>query len=180
MNALDLPWNEKLGKQSPDDSQPLRHKIQRSSLNRVGRFYFHQSYLFMHYLDKIKILSLLTLLCFASIVNAQVTTATIVGSVKAPDGEGLPGASVLATHMPSGTKYGTTTSTDGRFTLPNMRVGGPYKVQFSMTGFEAQSSEGIMLALGQKMVINQDLRENTATLQWWWPDPEQPPYRCCK
>lgn len=119
----------------------------------------------MYYLDKIKILSLLTLLCFAGIVKGQVTTATILGSVKAPDGEGLPGASVLATHMPSGTKYGTTTSTDGRFTLPNMRVGGPYTVQFSMTGFEAQSSEGIMLALGQKMVINQDLRENTATLQ---------------
>jgi Carboxypeptidase regulatory-like domain len=101
----------------------------------------------------------------ASGLTAQVTTSTIVGSIRASDGEGLPGASVLATHEPSGTIYGAITTTDGRFTLPNLRVGGPYSVKFSMTGFEGQKVEGIMLSLGQKLVLSQEMKSSTATLQ---------------
>jgi hypothetical protein len=38
------------------------------------------------------------------------------------------GAGVIAIHLPSGTSYEATTRTDGRFTMPAMRVGGPYSV----------------------------------------------------
>jgi Carboxypeptidase regulatory-like domain len=106
-----------------------------------------------------KCLMLLFALFCAISVQAQVTTSTITGTVKSSVGEELPGASVVATHVPSGTKYGTVTSTDGRFTIPNMRVGGPYTVQFSMTGLEATATEGITLSLGQKYVLNQQMKD---------------------
>jgi hypothetical protein len=108
-------------------------------------------------------LVLLTMCCAIG-VQAQVTTSTITGTVKSGAGEELPGTSVVATHIPSGTVYGTVTSNDGRFTIPNMRVGGPYTVKFSMTGFEASMTEGIMLSLGQKFVLNHEMQDKCTNL----------------
>ena len=78
---------------------------------------------------------------------AQVTTSSITGLVTDDSGEVLLGATVVATHTPSGTVYGTTTRDDGRFTLPNLRVGGPYVVEASYIGYESQKFENIQLQL---------------------------------
>ncbi|MDZ7649690.1 MAG: carboxypeptidase-like regulatory domain-containing protein [Cytophagales bacterium] len=49
-------------------------------------------------------------------------------------GAGLPGANIVAVHVPSGTTYGSASRSDGRFTLPGLRSGGPYKVSISICG----------------------------------------------
>lgn len=59
---------------------------------------------------------------------SQVTTATLSGLVTDAKGEPLVGVTVAAEHTPSGTYYGAVTNDNGRFVMPNMRVGGPYKV----------------------------------------------------
>ena len=46
-----------------------------------------------------------------------VTTASISGRVTGSQGEGLPGATILAFHNPSGTEYGTSSRPDGRLHL---------------------------------------------------------------
>ena len=80
---------------------------------------------------------------------AQETTSDIAGLVtgeKAP----LPGATVSAIHTPSGSTYKTTTRADGRFNLPNVRIGGPYTITVSYVGFQTRSQNDIMLVLGQE------------------------------
>ena len=78
----------------------------------------------------------------------QETTSQMLGSVT-QNGTGLAGATVTALHVPTGTKYTTTTRKDGRYNLDGLRVGGPYTLTVSYVGFKEQKTEGINLTLGQ-------------------------------
>ncbi len=82
-------------------------------------------------------------------LSAQVTSSSIGGIIKdKKSGETLIGASVIAVHVPSGTRYGSITNENGRFFLPAVRVGGPYKVTVSYVGYKAQEQSGVYAALG--------------------------------
>src|SRR5687768_11974201 len=54
------------------------------------------------------------------------TTGAMGGRVLDAQQQPVAAASVIAIHIPSGTTYEATTRADGRFTIPGMRVGGPY------------------------------------------------------
>ena len=56
------------------------------------------------------------------------TTSSINGVVYDDDKnpQPLPGATILAVHTPSGTRYSTATDFAGNYRISNMRVGGPY------------------------------------------------------
>jgi len=84
-------------------------------------------------------------------VSAQgVTTASIFGKLTDQEtGEALIGATVQAVHTPSGTNYGNVTDVDGFFRLPGMRVGGPYVITTSYTGYAPIVQDGVYLQLGQ-------------------------------
>lgn len=95
-------------------------------------------------------LSLLLLL--PVVVAAQgVTTAQIYGTITDRSGSPLPGANIIATHVPTGTPYGTTTRENGDYTLPNLRVGGPYTLAVSYIGYARQEKTDIYLALSQSL-----------------------------
>lgn len=105
------------------------------------------------------LLSLIVLISAGFAVHAQVTTSSINGIITDRNNEPLIGANITATHEPTGIFYGTSTRADGRFNLPNLRIGGPYKIIVSYTGFEDYTIEGINLKLGEKRpldVIMQD------------------------
>lgn len=87
------------------------------------------------------------------ITLAQETTADMNGTVSS-DGKGLSGATVVAIHNPTGTKYSTTSRTDGRFNFPNLRVGGPYTVMVTFVGYKEEKQENIMLLLGQDFKVD--------------------------
>ncbi|HEU4552254.1 MAG TPA: TonB-dependent receptor [Chitinophaga sp.] len=95
---------------------------------------------------------------------AQVTTSSLTGVVKDNKNEPLIGATVKATHLPSGTVYGTISQADGRFTIPNMRVGGPYKVEVTFIGYVTRTYDNIALQLGVPGRLNVQLEDNSKSL----------------
>ena len=100
----------------------------------------------------------------ASQLMAQVTTSGMNGRILGANNESLPGATVVAIHIPSGTQYGTVTDIDGLYRIPNMRVGGPYKVTVSYVGYNILTQENISLNLGQTQSLNLSLSEKTAAI----------------
>src|SRR5262249_61278065 len=46
------------------------------------------------------------------------------------------------------TSYEAVTQADGRFVIPSVRVGGPYKVSAVLTGFGTEAREGVVVNLG--------------------------------
>ena len=87
---------------------------------------------------------------FTSILFSQgLTTSGVNGFIKSQDGKGLVGANIVATHIPSGTQYGTTSMNNGYFVITNMKIGGPYKIAVSYIGYQDQDQSGVYLNLGQ-------------------------------
>lgn len=97
-------------------------------------------------------------------LSQGVTTASIRGSVSDTNAEGLPGATVLAVHTPTGSEYGTTTLVNGDFNLPNLRVGGPYVLTVTYVGFESLEINNVNLRLGQVLDLDLQLSESATSL----------------
>ena len=99
---------------------------------------------------RIRRLLLVTLAALFSFVSAfsQETTSEIQGVVTGENGQGLQGATIAAIHLPTGTRYTTSTRADGRFNLPNVRVGGPYEVTATYVGYQSSTQHDITLTLG--------------------------------
>lgn len=109
-----------------------------------------------------KLLSLMLLLPLT--LMAQVTTAGMAGKVS--DGqETIIGATITATHVPSGTVYRAVSNESGRYAINGMRAGGPYEVEVSYIGYKSKKFTQLTLALGQSTVLNVWLDESNAQLQ---------------
>lgn len=94
---------------------------------------------------------------------AQVTTSSMSGKVTDSEGT-LPGATVIATHLPSGTAYGAITNGEGRYFIQGMRVGGPYKVEVRFVGFLPTTYENISLKLGETYRADFQLQQEAVGL----------------
>ncbi len=90
----------------------------------------------------------LAILALAPAIQAQVTTGSLTGVAKAADGSALPGVTIEAVHIPTGTRYSDVTGGDGRFTIPNVRVGGPYTVTGTLEGFKNGEVRNVDVSLG--------------------------------
>lgn len=113
-----------------------------------------------------KSLLLAILFLFATAVTfAQVTSSSMTGTIKDTKGAALPGATVKATHLPSGTVYSTATNKDGLYNLPGMRVGGPYQVVISFIGQNTATFNDITLQLGQPFLLNANLSDTGLQLE---------------
>ncbi|MDP3434984.1 MAG: carboxypeptidase-like regulatory domain-containing protein, partial [Bacteroidota bacterium] len=92
---------------------------------------------------------------------SQVTTSGINGKITDANNESLPGATISATHQPSGTQYGTISNSEGRFTLQGMRSGGPYRVEVSFVGYNKATYTDVNLFLGESFGLNVVLKEES-------------------
>lgn len=97
-------------------------------------------------------------------VHAQVTTSNMSGIVTTSDGKKSTGATIKATHLPSGTVYTAAANSSGAFNLSNMRVGGPYRVEVTYGNEKPQVYEDLYLELGVPFSLNPVLGEKTANI----------------
>ncbi|MCB2379706.1 carboxypeptidase regulatory-like domain-containing protein [Hymenobacter sp. BT635] len=113
---------------------------------------------------RLLLLLVLTLLSAPGAWSQGTTTSAMTGIITDKAGAGLPGATVIAVHTPTNTQYVAPTNSEGRFNIPNMRVGGPYTVRVTFIGYKDTNREGIFLTLGQNQRLDINLSEATTEL----------------
>ena len=95
----------------------------------------------------------------AGVLHAQgVTTGAVRGVVEDPNGDPLPGVTVQAVLETTGTQYTTVTDGAGRFSILNMKPGGPYRVTASLQGFQDQAKTDVYVSLGETISVPFELK----------------------
>ena len=115
---------------------------------------------------KLRIVRLLVIIFIflPGIITAQVTNSSITGVVKAGN-ELLSGATIKATHQPTGTTFTTVSLKQGVFNIVNMIPGGPYMVEASFVGYQTFKQDNITLALGENTRLDVSLSTSNTTLE---------------
>ena len=111
-------------------------------------------------------LLVVTLLTLTLTAVAQITTSSMAGKVTFDDanGEEVIGATVVALHEPSGTRYTAVTNASGRFAIQGMRTGGPYEVTISYIGYQPKVFKGIILQLAETFNLAAWISEDATQL----------------
>jgi hypothetical protein len=114
-----------------------------------------------------RILFLMVLMLTSTLtIMAQITTSSMSGKVTFEDakGEEVIGATIVAVHEPSGTRYTAVTNVSGLFTINGMRTGGPYEVTVSYIGYQPKTVKGVTLELAETYNLNIWLSEDANVL----------------
>ena len=115
-------------------------------------------------MKKAIMMSLLSL--FVTITSfGQITTSTLSGVVKNEKGEVLVGATVHAVHQPTGSEYKSSSNKSGFYTIPSVRVGGPYVIHVSYVGYKKNEVTDINTALGLTTNVNVVLIDDSKSLK---------------
>ncbi len=107
------------------------------------------------------LLTLLLVLPF-SIGHAQVTSATLSGTVTDGTGAVIPGAAVATTNENTGATRSAETDARGVYHLPLLSVG-TYELRVELQGFQAAVRPGIRLTVGLEATVNISLRVGAVT-----------------
>jgi len=100
------------------------------------------------------------------VAHAQVTGATLAGTVTDPSGGVVVGAQVSAKNTATGAVRDVTTDSAGLYTIPNLAPG-DYEVKVTATGFSTAVQSNLSLAVGQQQQLNFGMKvgETTTTVQ---------------
>jgi hypothetical protein len=101
----------------------------------------------------------------SALLGQGVTTAAINGLITSVDGVPLADANVAAVHVPTGTLYRAVSRTGGAYSLPNLRVGGPYRVTATAIGFQPRTEENVFSSLGENRRLDIRLTPQAVELQ---------------
>lgn len=93
------------------------------------------------------IIALLIVLTPACVL-AQETSSAIGGTVIDSDGVAINGATVVVTHIPTGSVKRVSTNDKGNYQTRGLRVGGPYTVSISKAGYGDINETDLYLSLG--------------------------------
>ena len=100
-----------------------------------------------------------------AVAMAQVTTSSIRGMVTTDD-KPLAGATIVAVHTPSGTRYGTISNNEGHYAISGMRVGGPYEISITFIGYNDVIYKGINFGIGEPSTFDVELSESSVEVDY--------------
>ena len=110
------------------------------------------------------VLLLLCAFVFQYTAIAQITTSSISGTVRNAKNEALVGASIAATHEPTGTVYTVQSRANGRFDIANMNNGGPYKIEVTYVNHDKELKADVFLSLGEVFRYDFILNQTSVTI----------------
>src|SRR5690348_270012 len=90
-------------------------------------------------------------------VYAQVTGATLSGTVTDTSGAIVPQARISINNVATGITTSVTTDKDGFYTMPNL-LPGTYETTASARGFATEVHSGVILTVGAQQVLNFTLK----------------------
>src|SRR5256712_6272651 len=99
------------------------------------------------------ILAVVLLASSASLAVAQITSATISGTIKDETGGVRPGVDVVIRNVETGLTRNVVTDSNGYFTVPGLPPG-RYEARASLQGFRTGVQTGIALAVAQQAGLN--------------------------
>ena len=103
-------------------------------------------------------------ICSLSPASAQLTTASIVGSVEDSSGAILPGVSITAIRTDTGGSRETTTDASGGFIFNSMNPG-TYTLRFTAPGFKTKELTKLILTTGETLPVSRVALEVGAVTQ---------------
>ncbi len=110
-----------------------------------------------------RIQSLVSLIALIGVVilgtltlEAQLTTATLSGTVTDASGGVIPGVSISVLHVETGSVRTAVSDDEGRYRVPLLQPGS-YEVSAELVGFQTAVRSGITLAVGGRSVIDLSL-----------------------
>lgn len=110
-----------------------------------------------------RLIALILSMTLVSVATAQNTSSNVRGTITDESGVAIANASVVITHVPSGTAKTAITGTSGNFFQPGLRIGGPYIVNATAQGFRGTEIDQIYVTAGTQPAL--DLVLETATAQ---------------
>ena len=96
----------------------------------------------------------LVFLAAPTVLSAQgVTTAGVAGRVVDAAGAPVAGARIEFLHTLTGASHTALSDADGRFSLANLRPGGPYTLEATRIGMQRVTREDLTLSAGQRQRV---------------------------
>lgn len=85
--------------------------------------------------------------------NAQVSGATLAGTVTDPSGAAIPQVQVVITNVSTGVTRTVSTDSSGFYTAPNL-LPGSYEIRATAAGFSTEVQKGITLTVGAQQALD--------------------------
>lgn len=102
-----------------------------------------------------QLLAAAVLIVSPTVLGAQNAAApAVAGRVIDKSGAPLASVQVVATNEQTGAQQGAITGSDGRYSIPGLRAGAPYRIEARMIGFGTEAVEGVRLAAGASRAID--------------------------
>jgi len=109
----------------------------------------------------VALLSLL-LLAFSCFSGAQVSTASVNGVIRDPNGAVIPGATIVLRNIATSVEHTSVSNSAGAYALLNITPG-RYTIQASAAGFTPQKSDEFVLAVDQIATFDFSLKVGSET-----------------